>query len=71
MTAALELPVPPRRSRTRAILRWMRRDLRAVLSLSFLLLLLIVSIFAPVLADRPGCDPVAAAAECSALARHG
>jgi peptide/nickel transport system permease protein len=56
MTAALELPVPPRRSRTRAILRWMRRDLRAVLSLSFLLLLLIVSIFAPVLSPYSPID---------------
>jgi peptide/nickel transport system permease protein len=56
MTAALELSVPPRRSRTRAILRWMRRDLRAVLSLSFLLLLLIVSIFAPVLAPYSPID---------------
>jgi peptide/nickel transport system permease protein len=56
MTAALELPVPPQRSRTKAILRWMRRDVRAVLSLSFLLLLLIVSIFAPVLAPYSPID---------------
>ncbi len=50
MTATLDLPVPPQRSRTKAILRWMRRDVRAVLSLSFLLLLVFVSVFAPVLA---------------------
>ncbi len=56
MTAALDLPVPPQRSRTKAILRWMRRDVRAVLSLSFLLLLLIVSIFAPVLAPYSPID---------------
>ena len=56
MTAALELPVPPQRSRTKAILRWMRRDVRAVLSLSFLLLLVFVSIFAPVLAPYSPID---------------
>jgi len=56
MTAALDLPVPPQRSRTKAILRWMRRDVRAVVSLSFLLLLLIVSIFAPVLAPYSPID---------------
>ena len=56
MTAALDLPVPPQRSRTKAILRWMRRDVRAVLSLSFLLLLVLVSIFAPVLAPYSPVD---------------
>jgi peptide/nickel transport system permease protein len=56
MTAALDLPVPPQRSRTKAILRWMRRDVRAVLSLSFLLLLVFVSIFAPVLAPYSPID---------------
>jgi peptide/nickel transport system permease protein len=56
MTAALDLPIPPQRSRTKAILRWMRRDLRAVLSLSFLLLLVIVSVFAPVLAPYSPID---------------
>jgi peptide/nickel transport system permease protein len=56
MTAALDIPVLPQRSRTKAILRWMRRDVRAVLSLSFLLLLLIVSIFAPVLAPYSPID---------------
>jgi peptide/nickel transport system permease protein len=56
MTAAIDLPVPPQRSRTKAILRWMRRDVRAVLSLSFLLLLVIVSIFAPVLAPYSPVD---------------
>ena len=56
MTAALDLPVPPQRSRTKAILRWMRRDVRAVISISFLLLLLIVSVFAPVLAPYSPID---------------
>jgi peptide/nickel transport system permease protein len=56
MTAALELAVPPPRSRTKAILRWMRRDVRAVLSLSFLLLLVFVAIFAPVLAPYSPID---------------
>jgi peptide/nickel transport system permease protein len=56
MTAALDLPVPPQRSRTKAILRWMRRDVRTVLSLSFLLLLVFVSIFAPVLAPYSPID---------------
>jgi peptide/nickel transport system permease protein len=56
MTAALDLPVPPQRSRIKAILRWMRRDVRAVLSLSFLLLLLIVSVFAPLLAPYSPID---------------
>jgi peptide/nickel transport system permease protein len=55
MTATLELPVPPQ-ARTKAILRWMRRDVRAVLSLSFLLLLLIVSVFAPILAPYSPID---------------
>jgi peptide/nickel transport system permease protein len=56
MTAALDLPVPPQRSRIKAILRWMRRDVRAVISISFLLLLLIVSVFAPVLAPYSPID---------------
>jgi peptide/nickel transport system permease protein len=56
MTAALDLPVPPQRSRAKAILRWMRRDVRAVISISFLLLLVIVSIFAPVLAPYSPID---------------
>ncbi len=56
MTATLDLPVPPQRSRTKAILRWMRRDVRAVLSLSFLLLLVFVSVFAPVLAPYSPID---------------
>src|ERR1700755_1065326 len=56
MTAALDLPVPPQRSRTKAILRWMRRDVRTVLSLSFLLLLVFVSIFAPLLAPYSPID---------------
>jgi peptide/nickel transport system permease protein len=56
MTATLDLPVAPQRSRARAILRWMRRDVRAVISISFLLLLVIVSIFAPVLAPYSPVD---------------
>jgi peptide/nickel transport system permease protein len=56
MTAALDLPVPPQRSRTKAILRWMRRDVRAVISLSFLLLLVFVALFAPVLAPYSPID---------------
>jgi peptide/nickel transport system permease protein len=50
MTAVVDLPAPPRRSRAVKVLRWMRHDLRAVLSIAFLSLLVIVSIFAPVLA---------------------
>jgi peptide/nickel transport system permease protein len=50
MTAVIDLPAPPRRSRAVKVLRWMRHDLRAVLSIAFLSLLVIVSIFAPVLA---------------------
>jgi peptide/nickel transport system permease protein len=51
MTAVADIPAPPRpRSRTSKILRWMRNDVRAVLSITFLALLVIVAIFAPVLA---------------------
>lgn len=51
MTAVVDIPAPPRpRSRASKILRWMRHDLRAVLSIAFLALLVIVAIFAPVLA---------------------
>jgi peptide/nickel transport system permease protein len=51
MTAVVDIPAPPRpRSRASKILRWMRNDVRAVLSITFLALLVIVAIFAPVLA---------------------
>lgn len=56
MTAVVDLPAPPRRSRAIKVLRWMRRDLRAVLSIAFLGLLVIVSIFAPVLAPYSPVD---------------
>jgi peptide/nickel transport system permease protein len=50
MTTTFDFPVAPQRSRAVGILRWMRRDLRAVLSIGFLTALVIVSIFASVLA---------------------
>jgi peptide/nickel transport system permease protein len=56
MTAVVDLPAPPRRSRAVKVLRWMRHDLRAVLSIAFLSLLVIVSIFAPVLAPYSPVD---------------
>jgi peptide/nickel transport system permease protein len=56
MTAVVDVPAPPRRSRAIKVLRWMRRDLRAVLSIAFLGLMVIVSIFAPVLAPYSPVD---------------
>lgn len=56
MTAVVDIPAPPRRSRVVKILRWMRRDLRAVLSIGFLGALVFVSIFAPVLAPYSPVD---------------
>jgi peptide/nickel transport system permease protein len=50
MTATVDIPAPASRPRIVKVLRWMRRDLRAVLSIAFLALLVIVSVFAPVLA---------------------
>src|SRR5262249_60895826 len=43
-------------SRTRGVRRWLRGDVRAVLSLSFLAVLVFVSIFAPVLAPYSPVD---------------
>jgi len=56
MTAVVDIPAPPRRSRVAKVLRWMRRDLRAVLSIGFLAALVFVSIFAPVLAPYSPVD---------------
>jgi len=56
MTAVVDIPAPPRRSHVAKILRWMRRDLRAVLSIGFLGALVFVSIFAPVLAPYSPVD---------------
>ncbi len=56
MTAVVDLPAPPRRSRAVRVLRWMRRDPRAVLSITFLAALVLVSIFAPVLAPYSPID---------------
>jgi len=56
MTAVVDVPAPPRRSRVAKVLRWMRRDLRAVLSIGFLAALVFVSIFAPVLAPYSPVD---------------
>jgi peptide/nickel transport system permease protein len=56
MTTIVDIPLPPQRSRAVSILRWMRRDLRAVLSITFLTALVIVSIFAPVLAPYSPVD---------------
>jgi peptide/nickel transport system permease protein len=56
MTAVVDIPAPQRRSRVAKILRWMRRDLRAVLSIGFLAALVFVAIFAPVLAPYSPVD---------------
>ena len=56
MTAVVDIPAPQRGSRVAKILRWMRRDLRAVLSIGFLGALVFVSIFAPVLAPYSPVD---------------
>jgi peptide/nickel transport system permease protein len=56
MTAIVDLPAPPRRSRAIKVLRWMRHDMRAVLSIAFLSLMVIVSIFAAVLAPYSPVD---------------
>ena len=56
MTAVVDIPAPQRGSRVAKILRWMRRDLRAVLSIGFLAALVFVAIFAPVLAPYSPVD---------------
>jgi peptide/nickel transport system permease protein len=56
MTATVDIPAPASRPRIVKVLRWMRRDLRAVLSIAFLALLVIVSVFAPVLAPYSPVD---------------
>jgi peptide/nickel transport system permease protein len=56
MTATVDIPVPAPPPRIVKVLRWMRRDLRAVLSIAFLVLLVIVSVFAPVLAPYSPVD---------------
>jgi peptide/nickel transport system permease protein len=56
MTAVVDLPAPPRRPSCVKTLRLMFHDLRAVLSIAFLSLLVIVAIFAPVLAPYSPVD---------------
>ena len=56
MTAVVDIPAPQRGSRVAKVLRWMRRDLRAVLSIGFLAALVFVAIFAPVLAPYSPVD---------------
>ena len=56
MTATVDTPALAPRPRIVRVLRWMRRDLRAVLSIAFLALLVIVSLFAPVLAPYSPVD---------------
>ncbi|HXE15854.1 MAG TPA: ABC transporter permease [Stellaceae bacterium] len=56
MTAIAQKPLvaaPPRRGRAVRFLRWMRSDIRAVASISFLVLLLVVSVGAPWIAPYP------------------
>jgi peptide/nickel transport system permease protein len=59
MTAIAQKPalaIVPRRGRAARFWRWMRSDLRAVFSISFLVLLLLVSILAPVIAPYAPTD---------------
>jgi peptide/nickel transport system permease protein len=58
MTAIAQKPayVAPHRSRTLRFLRWMRSDMRAVFSISFLVLLFFVSVLAPVIAPYAPTD---------------
>lgn len=50
MTALTNSSLPKRASHTRAVLQWLRRDLRAAVSLAFLLLLLALALGAPLIA---------------------
>jgi peptide/nickel transport system permease protein len=58
MTAVAQKPlyVAPRRGRAMRLLRWMRSDIRAVLSIGFLLFLLLISILAPAIAPYAPTD---------------
>jgi peptide/nickel transport system permease protein len=47
------IAAPPRRGRARRFLRWMMSDPRAVFSIGFLTLLIVVSLLAPVIAPYP------------------
>jgi peptide/nickel transport system permease protein len=53
MTAVAEHSHLRQRSRSSRLWRWMRSDMRAVLAIAYLAMLVIVSIFAPVLAPYP------------------
>lgn len=50
MTALINKSLPQRTSNTRDVLQWLRRDLRAAVSLAFLLLLLALALGAPLIA---------------------
>jgi len=50
------LAIAPRRSPAARFLRWMRSDIRAVLSIGFLVALAVISILAPVIAPYPPND---------------
>jgi peptide/nickel transport system permease protein len=50
MTLATAIVPPPKRSRLSRIWRWMRSDPRAVISIAYLAILVIVSLLAPVIA---------------------
>jgi peptide/nickel transport system permease protein len=59
MTTIAQKPamvIAPRRGRATRFLRWMRSDIRAVLSIGFLLALVLISILAPVIAPYPPND---------------
>jgi peptide/nickel transport system permease protein len=55
MTATIPISVP-KRSRLAGLWRWMRSDLRAVFSIAYLVLLVLVSIFAPFVAPYSPLD---------------
>lgn len=59
MTTIAQKPaivVAPRRGRAARFLRWIRSDIRAVLSIGFLVALVLISILAPVIAPYPPND---------------